>query len=31
MRKYECEIEDYYGHLFHHRFEAKDDKEALKK
>lgn len=29
MRKYECEIEDYHGHFFHHRFEAKDDNEAL--
>ena len=27
MRRYEAEIEDYYGHFFHHRFEAKDDDE----
>ena len=31
MRKYECEIEDYHGHFFHHRFEANDDNEALDK
>ncbi len=31
MRKYECEIEDYHGHFFHHRFEANDDNEALNK
>lgn len=29
MRKYEVELEDYHGHFFHHRFEAKDDDEAL--
>ena len=29
MRKYEAELEDYRGHFFHHRFEAKDDDEAL--
>ena len=29
MRRYEAEIEDYYGHFFHHRFEAIDDDEAL--
>ena len=29
MRKYDVELEDYHGHFFHHRFEAKNDNEAL--
>lgn len=28
--KYETLIEDYHGHMFRNRFEAKSDEEALK-
>lgn len=31
MRKYECEIEDYHGHFFHHRFDAENDNAAREK